>query len=143
MARKKAAARPMTSCCSSTNVASLIVEAVSKEKSGVSMAGLQKALAAGGYDVSHNGSRVKQAVKSLVTNGMLLQSKGPGEARFMVNVGAGSAQSPSKTRTAASPSPKKGKKITARMPKKTPKKAGRSPRKAKSTRRKAAAHRKK
>ncbi|XP_061098623.1 histone H1-like [Conger conger] len=132
MARKKAAARPMTACCSTTNVAPLIVDAVSKEKSGVSMAALQKALAAGGYDVAHNGSRVKQAVKSLVTNGTLLQSKGPGAVCFMLNVG-----SPSKTRIAATPSPKKGKKTTRRA-KKSPKKTGRSPRKAKPAMRKAA-----
>nr|BAB91236.1 histoneH1 [Anguilla japonica] len=134
MARKKAAARPMKTCCSTTNVAALIVEAVSgsKEKSGVSMAALQKALTAGGYDVAHNVSRVKQAVKSLVSNGTLLQSKGPGAVCFILN--AGSSQSPSKTRAAGSPSPKKTKKTTPRKAKRSPRKATRSPRKAKSAR---------
>ncbi len=60
--------------------AELIVKAVSasKERSGVSLAALKKALAAGGYDVEKNNSRVKLAIKSLVTKGTLLQVKGTG-----------------------------------------------------------------
>uniref|UniRef100_A0A671P8X0 Histone H1-like n=2 Tax=Sinocyclocheilus anshuiensis TaxID=1608454 RepID=A0A671P8X0_9TELE len=49
-----------------------------KERSGVSLAALKKALAAGGYDVEKNNSRVKLAIKSLVTKGTLLQVKGTG-----------------------------------------------------------------
>ncbi|XP_059402872.1 histone H1-like [Carassius carassius] len=61
-------------------VSDLIVKAVSasKERSGVSLAALKKALAAGGYDVEKNNSRVKLALKSLVTKGALLQVKGTG-----------------------------------------------------------------
>lgn len=141
MARKKVAARPTKACCSSANVAGMIVEAVSgcREKSGLTMAALQKALVAGGYDVAHNGPSVKQAVKSLVTNGTLLQSKGPGAVHFMLSVGPGHA--------AVTPSPKKAKKTTPRKAKKSPRKAHKSPRKAKAPKRKAAkgkarAHRK-
>uniref|UniRef100_A0A8C1R8B4 Histone H1 n=1 Tax=Cyprinus carpio TaxID=7962 RepID=A0A8C1R8B4_CYPCA len=62
------------------SVGELIVKAVSasKERSGVSLAALKKALAAGGYDVEKNNSRVKIAVKSLVTKGILVQTKGIG-----------------------------------------------------------------
>ncbi|XP_066543587.1 histone H3-like [Amia ocellicauda] len=53
------------------SVSNLIVRAVfaSKEKSGGSLAALKKSLAASGYDVEKNNSRVKVAVKSLVTKG--------------------------------------------------------------------------
>uniref|UniRef100_A0A8C2C254 H15 domain-containing protein n=1 Tax=Cyprinus carpio TaxID=7962 RepID=A0A8C2C254_CYPCA len=56
-------------------VGDLIVKAVSasKERSGVSLAALKKALAAGGYDVEKKNSRIKLAIKSLVTKGDLTQ----------------------------------------------------------------------
>ncbi len=62
------------------SVGDLIVKAVSasKERSGVSLAALKKALAAGGYDVEKKNSRVKLAIKSLVTKGTLVQVKGTG-----------------------------------------------------------------
>uniref|UniRef100_A0A667Z3V0 Histone H1 n=1 Tax=Myripristis murdjan TaxID=586833 RepID=A0A667Z3V0_9TELE len=62
------------------SVGELIVKAVSasKERGGVSLAALKKALAAGGYDVDKNKARVKIAVKKLVTKGTLLQTKGTG-----------------------------------------------------------------
>uniref|UniRef100_A0A8C7H8X3 H15 domain-containing protein n=1 Tax=Oncorhynchus kisutch TaxID=8019 RepID=A0A8C7H8X3_ONCKI len=47
-------------------------------ESGVALAALKKSLAAGGYDVEKNNSRVKIAVKSLVTKGTLVQTKGTG-----------------------------------------------------------------
>uniref|UniRef100_A0A673IN93 Histone H1 n=1 Tax=Sinocyclocheilus rhinocerous TaxID=307959 RepID=A0A673IN93_9TELE len=61
-------------------VGDLIVKAVSasKERSGVSLAALKKALAAGGYDVEKKNSRIKLAIKSLVTKGTLVQVKGTG-----------------------------------------------------------------
>uniref|UniRef100_A0A3B4CVZ5 Histone H1 n=1 Tax=Pygocentrus nattereri TaxID=42514 RepID=A0A3B4CVZ5_PYGNA len=75
--KKKSAARPKKA---GPSVGELIVKAVSqsKERSGVSLAALKKALAAGGYDVDKNNSRVKIAVKSLVTKGTLVQTKGTG-----------------------------------------------------------------
>ncbi|KAJ8410138.1 hypothetical protein AAFF_G00201190 [Aldrovandia affinis] len=128
MARKRAAASPKKACCSYRGVSELIVEAVSasKERSGVSMACLEKALAAGGYDVAHNVSQVKQAVKSLVTKGALLQSTGTGgSVCLMLNVGA-------KASKGYSPSPKKVQMRDA------PRKAARSPKKTKAPKRKAA-----
>ncbi len=59
--KKKSAAKK-----AGPGVGELIVKAVSasKERSGVSLAALKKALAAGGYDVEKNNSRVKLAIKS-------------------------------------------------------------------------------
>ncbi|XP_075698686.1 histone H1.01-like [Rhinoderma darwinii] len=65
---------------SGPSVSELIVKAVSasKERSGVSLAALKKALAAGGYDVDKKNSRLKMALKTLVTKETLLQVKGSG-----------------------------------------------------------------
>uniref|UniRef100_A0A8C5GDB0 H15 domain-containing protein n=1 Tax=Gouania willdenowi TaxID=441366 RepID=A0A8C5GDB0_GOUWI len=62
------------------SVSELIVRAVaaSNEKNGVSLASVKKALANGGYDVDKNKVRVKSAVKKLVANGKLVQTKGSG-----------------------------------------------------------------
>nr|XP_024657834.1 histone H1-like [Maylandia zebra] len=62
------------------SVGELIVKAVaaSKERNGLSVAALKKALAAGGYDVDKNKARVKTAIKSLVAKGTLVQTKGTG-----------------------------------------------------------------
>uniref|UniRef100_A0A3P9DS65 Histone H1 n=1 Tax=Maylandia zebra TaxID=106582 RepID=A0A3P9DS65_9CICH len=64
----------------SLSVGELIVKAVaaSKERNGLSVAALKKALAAGGYDVDKNKARVKTAIKSLVAKGTLVQTKGTG-----------------------------------------------------------------
>ncbi|XP_066527686.1 histone H1-like [Hoplias malabaricus] len=72
--KMKATTRPKES---GPSIGELIAKAVSesKERSGVSLAALKKALVAGGYDVEKNNSRVKVAVKSLVTKGTLLQTK--------------------------------------------------------------------
>ncbi|CAI9621754.1 unnamed protein product, partial [Staurois parvus] len=61
-------------------VSELLVQAVSasKERSGVSLAALKKVLSAGGYDVDKNKSRLKIALKALVTKGSLVQVKGHG-----------------------------------------------------------------
>uniref|UniRef100_A0A3P9CVP4 Histone H1 n=2 Tax=Maylandia zebra TaxID=106582 RepID=A0A3P9CVP4_9CICH len=60
------------------SVGELIVKAVaaSKERNGLSVAALKKALAAGGYDVDKNKARLKTAIKSLVAKGTLVQTKG-------------------------------------------------------------------
>uniref|UniRef100_H2L3A2 Histone H1 n=1 Tax=Oryzias latipes TaxID=8090 RepID=H2L3A2_ORYLA len=64
------------------SVSELIVKTVaaSKERSGVSAAALKKALAAGGYDVDKNKARVNTAIKSLLTKGTLVHTKGTGAA---------------------------------------------------------------
>ncbi len=114
-------------------VADLIVKAVSasKERSGVSLAALKKALAAGGYDVEKNNSRVKLAIKSLVTKGTLLQVKGTGASgSFKISKkqaetkkkAAPKAKKPAAKKPAAA---KKPKSAAAKKPaaKKSPKKA--------------------
>uniref|UniRef100_A0A8C2Z5K6 Histone H1 n=1 Tax=Cyclopterus lumpus TaxID=8103 RepID=A0A8C2Z5K6_CYCLU len=76
-AKKKVVSKPKKA---GPSVAELIVKAVaaSKERSGVSAAAVKKSLTAGGYDVEKNNSRVKTAIKSLVTKGTLVQTKGIG-----------------------------------------------------------------
>ncbi|CAB1330422.1 unnamed protein product [Coregonus sp. 'balchen'] len=132
--KKKAAAKAKKA---GPSVGELIVKAVtaSKERSGVSLAALKKTLAAGGYDVEKNNSRVKIAVKSLVTKGTLVQTKGTGASgSFKLNKKAVEAKKPAKKAAvpkvkkvaakkavAAKKSPKKAKKPA------TPKKAAKSP----------------
>ncbi|KAF4094163.1 hypothetical protein AMELA_G00010260 [Ameiurus melas] len=65
---------------SALSISELIIKAVSSsegEERRVSRC-LKKALTAGGYDVEKNNSRVKLAVKGLVTKGTLVQTKGTG-----------------------------------------------------------------
>ncbi|XP_066434094.1 histone H1B-like [Eleutherodactylus coqui] len=112
---------------SGPGVSELIVRAVSasKERSGVSLAALKKALAAGGYDVEKNNSRLKLAVKSLVTKGSLLQVKGSGASgSFKLNKKQETKDKPAKKKPASAAKPKKpaGAKKAAKSPKK-PKKA--------------------
>ncbi|XP_047433580.1 histone H1-like [Mugil cephalus] len=139
-------------------VSELIVKSVaaSKERSGVSAAALKKALAAGGYDVDKNKARVKTAIKSLVTKGTLVQTKGTGASgSFKINKKAESkakkpvkkvATKAKKPAAAAKKSPKKAKKPAAaakKSPKKVKKpaavkKAAKSPKKATKSPKKAA-----
>ncbi|KAJ8367564.1 hypothetical protein AAFF_G00314530 [Aldrovandia affinis] len=62
------------------SVGDLIVKAVSasKEKSGMSLPALKKALAADSYDVEKGRTRIKLALKKLVENKTLVQTKGTG-----------------------------------------------------------------
>ncbi|XP_073799538.1 histone H1-like [Danio rerio] len=131
--KKKAASKPKKA---GPNVRDLIVKTVtaSKERHGVSLAALKKALSAGGYDVEKNNSRVKIAVKALVTNGTLVQTKGTGASgSFKLN----KKQAEPKKKPAAKKTAVKAKKPAAKKsPKKVKKpaaakKATKSPKKAK------------
>uniref|UniRef100_A0A8C3YG57 H1.6 linker histone, cluster member n=1 Tax=Catagonus wagneri TaxID=51154 RepID=A0A8C3YG57_9CETA len=64
----------------STSVSKLITDAlsVSQERAGMSLTALKKALAAAGYDVERNNSRIKLGLKSLVGKGILVQTRGTG-----------------------------------------------------------------
>ncbi|XP_045071993.1 histone H1-like [Coregonus clupeaformis] len=136
--KKKAAAKPKKA---GPSVGELIVKA--------------KTLAAGGYDVEKNNSRVKIAVKSLVTKGTLVQTKGTGASgSFKLNKKAVEAKRPAKKAAvpkvkkvaAKARRAKKPKKVAAKKavaakksPKKakkpaTPKKAAKSPKKVKKPR---------
>nr|XP_025977155.1 histone H1.01-like isoform X1 [Dromaius novaehollandiae]XP_025977156.1 histone H1.01-like isoform X2 [Dromaius novaehollandiae] len=77
---KKAAGGSKARKPSGPSVTELITKAVSasKERKGLSLAALKKALAAGGYDVEKNNSRIKLGLKSLVNKGTLVQTKGIG-----------------------------------------------------------------
>ncbi|XP_059401803.1 histone H1-like isoform X1 [Carassius carassius] len=117
--KKRSASKPKKT---GPSVRDLIVKTVSasKERSGVSLAALKKALSAGGYDVEKNNSRVKLAIKSLVTNGTLVQTKGTGASgSFKLN----KKQTETKKKPAKK-APAKAKKPAAKKPtvKKSPKK---------------------
>ncbi|XP_034784411.2 histone H1-like [Acipenser ruthenus] len=141
--KKKSATKPKKA---GPSVSDLIVKAVSasKECSGVSLAALKKALAAGGYDVEKNNSCVNMAVKSLVSKETLLQTKGVGASgSFKLNKKVAEAKdkaakkntavkkaapkkAPAKkpaTKKAVTKSPKKAKKPAAKKAAKSPKKA--------------------
>ncbi|XP_073724503.1 histone H1-like [Misgurnus anguillicaudatus] len=149
--KKKSAAKAKKT---GPSVGDLIVKAVSasKERNGVSLAALKKALAAGGYDVEKKNARVKIAIKNLVTKGTLVQTKGTGASgSFKLNKKQAETKAkpakkaaPKAKKTAAKKSPKKAAKKPAataakkatKSPKKakkpaTPKKAAKSPKKAK------------
>uniref|UniRef100_A0A8C6DMX4 H15 domain-containing protein n=1 Tax=Moschus moschiferus TaxID=68415 RepID=A0A8C6DMX4_MOSMO len=118
---------------SGPSVSELITKAVaaSKERSGVSLAALKKALAAAGYDVEKNNSRIKLGLKSLVSKGTLVQTKGTGASgSFKLNKKAATGEAKPKAKKAGAAKPKKAagaakkpKKATgAATPKKTAKK---------------------
>ncbi|XP_028632090.1 histone H1.3 [Grammomys surdaster] len=120
-------------------VSELITKAVaaSKERNGVSLAALKKALAAVGYDVEKNNSRIKLGLKSLVSKGILVQTKGTGASgSFKLNKKAASGEAKPKTKKAGAAKAKKPA-SAAKKPKKatgaaTPKKAAKkTPKKAK------------
>ncbi|XP_059703901.1 LOW QUALITY PROTEIN: histone H1.10-like [Haemorhous mexicanus] len=77
---KKAASGSKARKPAGPSVTELITKAVSasKERKGLSLAALKKALAAGGYDVEKNNSRIKLGLKSLVSKGTLVQIRGIG-----------------------------------------------------------------
>ncbi|XP_003788831.1 histone H1.1 [Otolemur garnettii] len=115
------------------SVSELIVQAVSssKERGGVSLAALKKALAAAGYDVEKNNGRIKLGLKSLVNKGTLVQTKGTGASgSFKLNKKASVEAKPSASKVAvkakavaASKKPRKAAGATAMKNVKTPKKA--------------------
>ncbi|XP_063302386.1 histone H1B-like [Pelobates fuscus] len=121
---KKASSAKKAAKPSGPSVSELLVKAVSasKERSGVSLAALKKALTAAGYDVEKNNSRLKLALKGLVTKETLVQVKGSGASgSFKLN----KKQAESKDKAA------KPKKAPAKVKKPAPKKASKSPAKAK------------
>ncbi|KAG8014949.1 Histone H1 [Nibea albiflora] len=98
------------------SVRDLIVKSVSasKERNGVSLAAVKKALAAGGYDVEKNKARVKVAIKALVTKGTLVQTKGTGASgSFKMNK---KAAEPKAKKPAAKKAAPKAKKPQPRKP---------------------------
>ncbi|KAI5279441.1 Histone H1.3 [Manis pentadactyla] len=139
--KKKTARKPAGTRrkASGPPVSELITKAVaaSKERSGVSLAALKKALAATGYDVEKNNSRIKLGLKSLVNKGTLVQTKGTGASgSFKLNKKAvsGEAKSKAKKASAAKLKPagaaKKPKKATGSV---TPKKSAKKTQKTKTT----------
>ncbi|KAM9325111.1 uncharacterized protein PAF06_001248 [Gastrophryne carolinensis] len=132
--KKAGAAKKSGSKSSGPSVSELLLKAVSacKERSGASLPALKKALSAANYDVDKNNSRVKLALKALVTKGSLVQVKGTGASgSFKINKQqlnqadkkkAAKKKSPAKKPASAAKSPKKPKKApsAAKSPKKAP-----------------------
>ncbi|KAM6926517.1 uncharacterized protein PEZ65_010019 [Lycodopsis pacificus] len=121
------AARKKVSMPKGTTLTELIVKVVSAfdERSGVSATALKKALTAGGYDVEKNNSWFKNAIKSLVTKGTLVQIKGIGAGgSFRMSKTAPKANKPAAKKPAAAKNTK-----TAAVNK--PAAAAESPKKAK------------
>uniref|UniRef100_A0A9L0INH5 H15 domain-containing protein n=2 Tax=Equus asinus TaxID=9793 RepID=A0A9L0INH5_EQUAS len=136
-ARKSASATKRKA--SGPPVSELIIKAVaaSKERNGLSLAALKKALAATGYDVEKNNSRIKLGLKSLVSKGTLVQTKGTGASgSFKLNKKAATGEAKPKAKKAGAAKPKKASGV-AKRPKKTPgtitpkKSARKTPRKVK------------
>ncbi len=96
---------------SGASVSDLILKVLSssKERGGVSLVALKKALAAGGYDVIRNNSRIKLGVKRLVASGRLVQTKGTG-ASGSFKIGSKAAIKPKKLKA------KRAKRKTAKKP---------------------------
>ncbi|ELR58900.1 Histone H1.4 [Bos mutus] len=117
---------------SGPSVSDLITKAVaaSKERSGVSLAALKKALAAA-PDVEKNNSRIKLGLKSLVSKGTLVQTKGTGASgSFKLNKKAATGEAKPKAKKAGAAKPKKAA-GAAKKPKKstgaaTPKKTAKT-----------------
>ncbi|XP_036854378.1 histone H1.3 [Manis javanica] len=123
---------------SGPSVSELITKAVaaSKERSGVSLAALKKALAAAGYDVEKNNSRIKLGLKSLVSKGTLVQTKGTGASgSFKLNKKAASGEDKPKAKKPVVAKPKRPA-GTTKKPKRAmgaapPKSTKKAPKKAK------------
>uniref|UniRef100_A0A8C5WE26 H15 domain-containing protein n=1 Tax=Leptobrachium leishanense TaxID=445787 RepID=A0A8C5WE26_9ANUR len=130
---KKAAGAKKSSKASCPSVSELIVKAVSasKERSGLSLPALKKVLSGCGYDVEKNNSRLKLALKALVTKETLVQVKGSGASgSFKLNKKQmeGKTATPKKAPVKVKkPAPKK----VAKSPAKAKKPAAKSPKKAK------------
>ncbi|XP_010073380.1 PREDICTED: histone H1.10-like, partial [Pterocles gutturalis] len=134
---KKAAGGPKARKPAGPSVTELITKAVSasKERKGLSLAALKKVLAAGGYDVEKNNSRIKLGLKSLVSRGTLVQTKGIGASgSFRLSKKPGEAKEKAPKKLAAASKPKKS---AAKKPASATKKAKKvvtakkSPKKAK------------
>ncbi|KAK0132539.1 histone H3 [Merluccius polli] len=118
--KKKTAPRPKKV---GPSVSDLIIKAVSasKERSGVSLPALKKALAADGYDVEKNNTRVKLALRALLAKGTLVHTKGIGASgSFRISK---EAKKPAAKKVAAAPKVKKPAVKKPAAKKATPKKA--------------------
>ncbi|CAL8264654.1 unnamed protein product [Gadus morhua 'NCC'] len=106
------------------SVSELIVKTVSasKERSGVTVPSMKKALAADGYNVEKNNSRVNTTIKALVLKGTLIQVKGAGASgSFKINKEV-KAKKPEVKKAAAPKAKKPAVKKPAAAKKTTPKK---------------------
>ncbi|XP_038672873.1 histone H1-like [Scyliorhinus canicula] len=76
--------RPRKPQQAEVRVSQLILQALSarRQRGGLSLASLRKALLASGYDAERNRRRVQLAIKSLVSEGSLVQAKATGSLQL-------------------------------------------------------------
>ncbi|XP_023254679.1 histone H1-like, partial [Seriola lalandi dorsalis] len=118
--KKKSAPRPKKE---GPSLPKLIVSAVaeSKERKGMSLAALKKALAARGVDVTKTNKRVNTAVTKLVTKGTLVQTKGTGASgSFKLAKSEPKAAKPAKAVLKKKPAVKAKKPAAKKAPAKKP-----------------------
>ncbi|NWU60048.1 H110 protein, partial [Dromas ardeola] len=122
---KKAAGGSKARKPAGPSVTELITKAVSasKERKGLSLAALKKALAAGGYDVEKSNSRIKLGLKSLVSKGTPVQTKGTGASgSFRLSKKPGEVKEKAPKKRTAAAKPKAAKPKAAKAKKAAPKK---------------------
>ncbi|KAK7925025.1 hypothetical protein WMY93_007335 [Mugilogobius chulae] len=138
--RKKAAAKKKDA---GPSLQKLITAAIaeSKERKGVSVAAVKKALAAKGVDVAKANKRINTALKKLVTSGAVSQTKGTGASgsfklakkeakpKTVKKKAAAKAKKPA-VKKATTPKKKSVKKPAVKKPKSPAKKAAKKPAKS-------------
>nr|XP_004670963.2 histone H1t-like [Jaculus jaculus] len=108
--RRQVDMAPMSAEAPPLPVSKLIPEVLSfsQDRAGMSLAALKKALAATGYDVERNNNRIKLALKTLVSKGTLVQTKGTGACgSFRLNKKVSPDKTMSKAKKPTSAKPKK------------------------------------
>ncbi|CAF90042.1 unnamed protein product [Tetraodon nigroviridis] len=102
-------------------ISQLIIQtiAASNDRSGMALPTLKKVLAATGYNVKKNQDRVRVAVKSLVKEGVLVQTRGFGaSAAYKINDTG--VRLPSKRRTSRTARPKAKRGVGRKAPRNMP-----------------------
>ncbi|KAK7925035.1 hypothetical protein WMY93_007345 [Mugilogobius chulae] len=138
--RKKAAAKKKDAGPSLQKLITAVI-AESKERKGVSVAAVKKALAAKGVDVAKANKRINTALKKMVTSGAVSQTKGTGasgsfqtgqeggQAKTVKKKAAAKAKKPA-VKKATTPKKKVVKKTAVKKPKSPAKKAAKKPAKS-------------
>lgn len=111
----------------SSSLSKLITQALfeSQDQVGMSLAALKKCLAATGYNVKKNNSRIKQALKNLVSKEVLVQIRGTGASgSFRLSKKAAPETKDKVKRSASTKNKKLGLPRDSRAPKSTKNKRG-------------------
>ncbi|XP_041068343.1 histone H1-like [Carcharodon carcharias] len=131
--RRAKAPQPPAQRSGSGTVSERILEAVAGSKQGrrgLSLAALKKMLSGSGYDVAANKWRLKQAVRSLVSKGSLVQTSGSGASGSFKLSSKGQKEEATRAEEkprVRPPGRQRGRKAAAKRPKRrvAPRKMGR------------------